>query len=113
MLRSICENHLIEPQRFTHRPCLEWTAAWRMRCFAIGDFGDVAQAVIFKMFEERLEIFAAGLLNASGRVLVNRYPRIDESPDKPRPDRALVIGAVSVAHSALIARRITGFSRRE
>ena len=84
-----------------------------MRWFGIGDFGNVAKAGLLQVFEQGLEVCAARFVNSGRRVLVNPGPRIDECAEKPRPDGALMIRAVALAHAALIARRIAGFTGRE
>src|SRR5262249_59624699 len=45
-----------------------------------------------------------------GGAAVNPQPCLDERADQPRPRRALVVGAVSLAHAAAVVRRVAGLA---
>ena len=45
------------------------------------------------------------------RIAANTHPRLDERTNQPRPDGALVIGAVALAHASDVMGCVAGFTR--
>src|SRR6267143_5009251 len=91
-------------QNFRHTPRLRDAAAGQVRLTRVKDFTDRADAVIAQMDRESLKKFAPG--RAIERV--NFQPGVDEWPDQPGPDRALMIRAVAGAQVAGINRFVIG-----
>src|SRR5262249_14779889 len=109
-----------ERRRARHRanqlaegPGLERTTTRRVGRIAVGDLGDVTEAGDAQVLEQRDEKTAARFRPVRRVVAVDPEPGIDERADEPGPHRALVIGAVALAHAALVAWAIRGIARRE
>src|SRR5581483_4969173 len=65
------------------------------------------------MIEYRLKKSSPGLQYRLGSSAVHAEPCFDERADEPRPHGPLMVGAVALAHPALVVRDIAGRARRE
>src|SRR5437763_583159 len=90
-----CAKLVPGAQRLGDAPRLGDTASGRERRIAVEDLGDRADTVVFQALRERLAERARGR-----RVAVDPGVREREGAEEPRPDRALVIGAVARARVA-------------
>ena len=104
---------MIQTQRFADGPRLKRTTAWSVGWLGVGDFRNVAEAGFLKMREDWRQKLAARLAFGFVRIAANTHPRLDERTNQPRPDRALVIGAVALAHASSVMRCVARFARCE
>jgi len=79
-----------------------------VRGVAVGDLGDVAEAGLVEVGEERGEEAFAGLASGGGVVAADAHPCVDERADEPRPGGALMVAAVAAAAVAFVAAGVTG-----
>src|SRR4051812_37884343 len=100
---SISLQQGIEPQQLAERPRLERTTAWRVRRIAVRDLGNVAEAGVSQMIDERHDKTLAGFLFGLGRTAADAQPCLDERTDQPWPNGALMIAAVAFAGGAVVA----------
>src|SRR5437868_3099559 len=72
------EHAAIEPQRLADRPRLERTAARRVRPVAVGDLGEMTEARVVEMREQRFEEAGPGIALRVRRAAAHAHPRLDE-----------------------------------
>ena len=77
-------------QHFRYAPGLRDAAAGIMRFAGVEHFADGADAVVVEMLGETLEKFSR-----FGFIRMNFQPSVDEWPDQPCPNGALMISAVA------------------
>src|SRR5437868_3609867 len=65
------------------------------------------------MTEERSEECFASVAPCCGGVAMHSHPRFDAWPNEPGPDRALMIRAVALQHTAFVMRHVIRFTGRE
>src|SRR5688572_5259578 len=107
------EHDALEPDQLAQRPGLERTAARRVRRLRIGDLADVAEAGLGEVREQRCdEALASGDLGL-WCVASDLDPGLDERPEQPRPDGALVVRAVTLEHAAFVAACVSEVCRFE
>src|SRR5712691_1341825 len=95
-------------QRLGDAPRLRDAAPGRERWIAIEDLGHGADAVIGEVVRERRQERARRL-----RVAVDLEVSERERTEEPRPDRALVVGAVALALIAAVAALVRWVAGRE
>src|SRR3954466_13088835 len=92
MIRSRNSSRRLQPaaQHLGHAPGLRDATARRVRLARVEHFADRADPVLVHAFGKPLEEFArVGVL-----AWMDFEPRVDERPDEPGPDRALMVSAV-------------------
>ena len=94
-------------------PGLEGAAARRERRLGVRDLRDVAQPGVAEMLQQWCEEPAAGLAAGVVGAAVHPQPGLHERAQEPRPDGALVIGAVALDHPPFVMRPVAGFPRRQ
>jgi len=101
-------EQLLEPERLADRPGLELASARGVRLVGIRDLRKVAQAaIVFEMHQKRREKLLLRLLLRLSCSPADANPRFDECAHQPRPHRPLMVRTVTVAHAALITRRVS------
>ncbi len=83
-----------------------------MRRVAVENLRDVSQPTLFQVIEQRLQQ-GANRLRASGTRIIDPHRGVAVWPDQPRPDGALVIGAVSLPAVAPVFSDVLVMSWRE
>src|SRR5580704_8406982 len=78
-------------QHFGNAPGLGNAATWSVGRLSVEDLADGSDASVRQMALETIEKLARAFEIAG----TNLEPGVDKRPDEPRPDRALVIGAVA------------------
>src|SRR4029077_14333954 len=78
-------------QNFRDAPCLRDAAAGHVRLPRVKNFADRHDAVVAQVHGKGFKKFSRG----GSIVRMNFQPRIDERPDQPGPNRALVIRTLS------------------
>src|SRR5690348_8826542 len=73
----------------------------------------MADARLVEMREQRFEKAAARLGDHLRGAAADADPRLDERAHEPRPDGALVVRAIALAHAAVVAGRVPGLVGRE
>src|SRR5262249_34668757 len=63
--------------------------------------------------DERVEEAPSGLLAGLGAVAARPQPGLDEGPDEPGPHGSLVIAAVALNRTSLVATAVGGIARRQ
>src|SRR6476661_7308354 len=94
---------------FGHTPGLGNTAARWVRRIGVEDLADAADAGIIEVRTKTTD----GVASASGVFGKHLEPRIDERPDEPGPDRALVVRRIARPQVAVVARLEVGIAWRE
>src|SRR5258705_12759310 len=97
--------------QLTQRPRLKRAAARSVRRIAVGDLEHMPKPHGLKLREQRHEKTPTRFIAARLIVSVDAEPCIDEGPDQPWPHGALVVCAVALRSTAVVApliRRIVG-----
>ena len=84
-----------------------------IRRVAIGDLADMSQARRREMGFHRGQKTAPPLSLGLGAVAANGQPCLDEGAKQPRPDRALMIGAIARSRIAAVVADIGLVAGRE
>src|SRR5712691_13051315 len=95
-------------QRLGHAPRLRDAAPGRERWIAVEDLGDGADTVVGEVMLKRRQERARRL-----RVAVDLEVSQRERTKEPRPDRALVVGAVALALIAAVPALVLRVAGRE
>src|SRR5262245_32038226 len=80
---------------------------------AVRDLGDVADARLLEMSEKGGEEPPSRFPLRSRIAAADAEPGLDEGTDEPRPDGPLMVRAVALADSSLVARAVPGLPGRE
>src|SRR5262245_14880282 len=108
-LRPLPRNILMFLQKaheLAERPGLERTSSRPVRRLAIGDLGEMAEPGVPEMAEQRRDESLRRLAHDLAAASAHADPRLDEGPHQPGPHGPLVIGAVTLHGSALVASSI-------
>ena len=107
------EDDAVEPQGFAYGPRLEGTAPRAMRRLGVGDLGNVPEASLIEVGEQRPEEpFARRALGAD-RAATHSHPRLHERAEQPGPDRPLMVRAIARRHTPVVPRDVPRLARRE
>ena len=88
-------EELVDPDRLGEGPGLERAAGRAVRRIAVADLGEeVIEAGQIGAGEERREEAGAGSALGVGGAGAHADPGFDEGAGEPRPDGAVVVGAV-------------------
>jgi hypothetical protein len=79
-----------------------------LRQVAVGHLGQMPEARLAAMREQRIEESAARFALDFGASSTNADPRLDEGTGEPRPGCPLVIGLVALHRAASVARVVVG-----
>ncbi len=96
-------------QHFGNTPGLRNAAAGVVRLSGIEHFADRADPRFAQMFWKPREKFT----RRGSIVRMDFQPRVDERPDQPRPNRALMVGAIARAQIASVNRFVFRIVWRE
>src|SRR5215470_16515638 len=73
----------------------------------------MTQAGLVKVIQNGLQKSSPSLLFRFCSIAVDVKPGFDERPNEPGPDRALMIGAVALAHAAFVMWNVSRLAGRE
>ena len=93
------------PQRFCHRPGLRNATAWMMRSVGIENLRYLSQAGLGEMNLESIQQ-PSGLPSRRGIPTEAFDPGRHQRSQEKRPDRALMIGAISFRHASFVAAMV-------
>src|SRR5437667_6525330 len=100
-----------KPQGFTHGPGLERATPWRVRRIAVRNLGDMTEASLIEMSKQWVQETDTRFAFRLRRVAPHAHPGLDKGPEKPRPDRALVVGSIPFTNSAFVSWSVSRLAR--
>lgn len=112
-LNFLLQNNLLKTQDFADRLGLKGTASRRVWGLDIGTLGNMSQASLVEVLQQRRKIAGTRYLPGLGGIAMHAHPGFHKGTNELWPDHALMIRRITVGDSTCAARPIAGLSRRQ